>query len=37
MDHPRFCAIFDSMVARLPDLERILTRIRANSIQKKDL
>lgn len=32
-----FCATFDSMTKSLPDLERLLSRVHAKSIKKKDL
>lgn len=37
MANSNFCSTFDSMTKRLPDLERMLSRIHAKSIKKKDL
>jgi DNA mismatch repair protein MSH6 len=37
MANSNFCASFDSMTKSLPDLERLLSRIHAKSIKKKEL
>ena len=35
--HPEFTTTFDAMAKKLPDLERMLTRIHAKSCKKQEL